>query len=220
MGAAERGKGLARMKEAPFEERLRREGCRTIAGVDEVGRGPLAGPVVAAAVVLPEKLPPGGLALLDDSKKLSKKRRAAAHAWLRGAARGIGIGSASPGEIDRIDIRRATHLAMRRALEALPIDVDHVLVDGRPIPDLPFPQTAIVGGDGLSPSIAAASIVAKVLRDGWMAAFESAYPGYGFDRHAGYPTRAHIDALSRLGPCPIHRRSFSPVRRALDSPRR
>ncbi|MBM3583473.1 MAG: ribonuclease HII [Alphaproteobacteria bacterium] len=192
------------------DDRLERALSAPVAGIDEAGRGPWAGPVVVAAVVLdPARVPPG----LDDSKRLSALRRAALFDALVACAT-IGVGIAEAAEIDRLNIRRATHLAMRRALEALPIRPRHALVDGNDRPDLPCPATAVVGGDGLSLSIAAASIVAKVTRDRLMEALARAHPGYGFERHKGYGTARHQDALARLGPCAQHRRSFRPVAQA------
>lgn len=180
-----------------------------IAGVDEVGRGPLAGPVLAAAVIL--RRPVEGLA---DSKTLSVARRERLARELERAA-WIGIGAASTGEIERLDILRASLLAMRRAVGRLPVRPGTVMVDGNRAPELPVPVTCIVGGDRLVPEIMAASIVAKVLRDRLMARLDRRWPGYGFADHAGYPTRAHREALARLGPCPHHRRTFRPVAAAL-----
>jgi ribonuclease HII len=186
-----------------------------VAGIDEAGRGPLAGPVVAAAVVFLRPPSPGLAALIDDSKRLTPPRREAAFAALREAARagGIdaGIGAASAAEIGAQNILRATHLAMARALARLRVAPDLALVDGNQPPPLPCPVRCLVGGDGLSLSIAAASILAKVVRDRAMARLDARWPGYGFARHAGYPTAAHRDALARLGPTPHHRRGFGPV---------
>jgi len=179
-----------------------------VAGVDEVGRGPLAGPVVAAAVILPLDFVLPGLA---DSKKLSPSRRTALAAILRDQVTDWGLGCVAPGEIDRINIHQATLLAMRRALVALRRLPDHLLVDGCHVPKGPWTGTAIVGGDGLEPAISAASILAKVWRDDWMLALHERYPMYGFDRHKGYPTPAHRRALECHGPCPEHRRSFAPL---------
>lgn len=190
-----------------------------VAGVDEAGRGPLAGPVVAAAVVF-RRAPPGPLAaLLDDSKKLKPAQRDAAFAALRAAAsEGLldyGLGAASAAEIGAINILRATHLAMVRAVARLGALPDLALVDGNQPPRLPCPVRCVIGGDGLCLSIAAASILAKVVRDRAMARLDPRWPGYGFARHAGYPTAAHRDALARLGPTPHHRRGFGPVDRLL-----
>jgi ribonuclease HII len=186
-----------------------------VAGIDEAGRGPLAGPVVAAAVVFPAPPPPALTALIDDSKRLDAARRQAAFAALRAAARDglvdCAVGAASVAEIGRLNILRATHLAMARALARLPRLPDLALVDGNQPPPLPCPVRCIVGGDGLSLSIAAASILAKVVRDRAMARLDPRWPGYGFARHAGYPTAAHRAALARLGPTPHHRRGFGPV---------
>ncbi len=180
-----------------------------IAGVDEVGRGPLAGPVVACAVVLREI--PGGLA---DSKTLTAPRREALAARIVRAG-WVALGAASVREIDRLDILRASLLAMRRAVLRLPLRPARVLVDGRHAPELDLPVECIVRGDARVPAIAAASIVAKVLRDRLMAKLAARHPGYGFERHAGYPTAMHREALRRFGPCPHHRRSFGPVRAVL-----
>jgi ribonuclease HII len=178
-----------------------------VAGIDEAGRGPWAGPVIAAAVVLDRGRAPEGL---DDSKKLRPARREALFEALMACA-AVGIGAASVAEIDRLNIRDATFLAMRRAIAALPAQPDHALVDGNALPGLDCPATALVGGDGLSLSIAAASIVAKVTRDRMMVELSASCPGYGFERHKGYGTEAHRAALMRLGPSAHHRRSFRPV---------
>jgi len=190
-----------------------------VAGVDEAGRGPLAGPVLAAALVFLAPPPEALAGLLQDSKKLKEAARDAAYAALRGAeALGmveIGIGAASAAEIGRLNILRATHLAMRRAVAKLPKPPDHALVDGNQPPPLPCPLRCVVGGDGLSLSIAGASIIAKVIRDRAMRRLDPRWPAYGFARHAGYPTAAHRDALARLGPSPHHRRGFGPVDQAI-----
>jgi ribonuclease HII len=191
------------------------DGARTVrgfAGVDEVGRGPLAGPVVAAAVILRE---PYSLAGLADSKRLSAGRREALASVLRAEAEAWALGSASAAEIDRLNIHHATLLAMRRAVLALPVIPAGLLVDGRFTPEGPWHATAVIGGDATVPAISAASIVAKVARDALLAELHLRYPVYGFDRHAGYPTAAHLRALERYGPCPEHRRSFGPVARSL-----
>ena len=187
-------------------------GAASVAGVDEVGRGPLAGPVVAAALRLdPARIPPG----LNDSKKLTAARREVLFAALRDCAM-VGVGMASVEEIDAINILRASHLAMARAVAALPAPPDHLLIDGHLIPaGLGCAATAIVKGDALCLSIAAASIVAKVTRDRIMVDLAQHYPGYGWERNAGYPTRDHLAALRRLGVTPAHRRSFRPVHNIL-----
>jgi ribonuclease HII len=190
-----------------------------VAGVDEAGRGPLAGPVLAGAVIFLGPPPDALAALLDDSKRLDAARRDVAHDALL-AARDAGIalvavGAASAAEIGRINILRATHLAMRRAVSRLPVAPILALVDGNAPPRLACEVRCVVGGDGLSLSIAAASIMAKVVRDRAMARLGARWPGYGFARHAGYPTPAHREALARLGPCPHHRRGFSPVEQAI-----
>lgn len=187
-----------------------------VAGVDEVGRGPLAGPVVAAAVVFPRGVPPELAALLDDSKKLTPAQRARALAALRASGMAeIGIGAASVAEILRWNILGASLLAMRRAVWHLPVPPDHALVDGDRAPDLACPVHCVVGGDGRSLSIAAASIAAKVVRDRAMARLAQRYPGYGWERNAGYPTAAHRAALETLGVTPHHRAGFGPVARAM-----
>jgi ribonuclease HII len=184
------------------------------AGVDEVGRGPLAGPVVAAAVILPDGYV---LAGLTDSKRLSARRREQLAAILRDEAEGWALGSASAAEIDALNIHHATLLAMRRAVLALPEPPDELLVDGRFTPGGPWRATAVVGGDASVPAISAASIIAKVARDALLAELHVRYPAYGFDRHAGYPTPLHLAVLSEHGPCPEHRRSFAPVARWLSA---
>ncbi|WP_038050992.1 ribonuclease HII [Thioalkalivibrio sp. ALJ1] len=184
---------------------------RYIAGVDEVGRGPLAGPVVAAAVILPVGYTGAGLA---DSKKLSSKRRESLDLQIRADAVAWSLGRVEAAEIDALNIHRATLLAMQRAVAGLSVTPRHLLVDGRFTPEGPWTAEAIVGGDGSVPAISAASIIAKVARDRWLKDLHDEYPGYGFDRHSGYPTPAHREALERLGPCPQHRQSFAPVARA------
>ena len=197
------------------EERMRRSeaacwqaGAEHVAGVDEAGRGPLAGPVVAAAVVLPRDLSIRGI---DDSKKLTAERREELFGLIRRDAVAVGTGIVSESVIDEINILRATHRAMREALAGLGVTPDHVLMDGDPVPELGFPQTAINQGDSKSTAIAAASIIAKVTRDRMLVGLDEKYPGYGFARHKGYGTKEHISALMRLGPCEIHRRSFGVV---------
>ena len=186
------------------------------AGIDEAGRGPLCGPVVAAAVVFPTGVPEDLAALLDDSKKLSRKRRAAACLALHEAnVAEIGIGAASVPEILKFNILNASLLAMRRAVARLPVAPDIALIDGNQAPDLPCPVRCIIGGDGLSLSIAAASIVAKVVRDHTLTLLARRYPGYGWERNAGYPTAAHRAALAATGVTPHHRIGFAPVARRL-----
>lgn len=197
---------------------LEAENGGRVAGLDEAGRGPLAGPVTAAAVVFLGPPPPALARLLDDSKKLTAARRDAAFAALRDAARaGLlehGIAAASVAEIGRFNILRASQLAMMRALARLPSPPDLALVDGNQPPRLPCAVRCVVGGDAASLSIAAASILAKVVRDRAMARLDRRWPGYGFAAHQGYPTAAHRAALARLGPCPHHRRGFGPVDQA------
>lgn len=202
-----------------FERECWAQGWRRVAGVDEVGRGPLAGPVVAAAVVLHRETHETDAACalegVRDSKQLKPADRERLFRLLHDLPGvDIGIGSADVEEIDRINILRATHMAMARAVQALPAAPDHILVDGLAVKGLPCPSTPIVGGDGLSLSIAAASIVAKVYRDALMRDLDRVYPGYGFARHKGYSTGEHMEALFELGPTPAHRRSFRPVREA------
>ena len=192
-----------------FERVLWRAGVQHVAGVDEVGMGPLAGPVIAAAVVFP---PHTELHGIDDSKKLDVEQRVDAERRIRAAASGIAIGRAEVAEIDTVNIYHAGLLAMRRAVEALPMRPQHVLVDARSIPGVDVPQNCFDKGDGLDFSIAAASIVAKVHRDRLMDELAREHPGYGFERHKGYCTPEHQDAIRRLGPCPIHRTSFTFIR--------
>ena len=179
-----------------------------IAGIDEAGRGPWAGPVVAAAVILAAPIP--GLA---DSKKLSPRARERLAGAITGEAMAWAVGRAEVEEIDRLNIRQATFLAMRRAVEALSVAPEAALIDGKDVPPgLPCPGRAVVRGDASEVAIAAASILAKTHRDAEMIALDTQYPGYGFAAHKGYGTAAHREALSRLGPSPIHRRSFAPVK--------
>lgn len=183
-----------------------------VCGVDEAGRGPWAGPVSAAAVILnPDDLPPG----IDDSKALTEKRREALEPEIKARALAWGVGFASVEEIDELNILHATGLAMRRAVEALAHPPVHALVDGNYRFKLPCAVTTVVGGDALSLSIAAASILAKTARDRLMVELDATYPGYGFARHKGYSAPAHQLALKTLGPCPAHRRSWSPIRALL-----
>ena len=195
------------------ERALRRQGWVRVVGIDEAGRGPLAGPVVAAAVVLPERFRHRDL---DDSKKLSERTRERLYAEITGHSEiGWAFAVVEAEEIDRLNILNATHEAMRRAFAALIFAPDHALIDGLPVLPFPVQQTALVGGDGLSFSIAAASVIAKVTRDRIMVAMEARWPAYGFAQHKGYGTALHLAKLRAHGPCPIHRQSFSPVRQTL-----
>ena len=191
-----------------FEQRLWLRGCALVAGVDEVGRGPLAGPVVAAAVILPPDLDRDALRRCDDSKRLPPGVREALAPRIRAAATATALAVVESEEIDRLNILQASAEAMCRAIALLVPAPGHALIDGLRNGRLRLPQTPLVGGDGLSLSIAAASVLAKVHRDALMVAAEAAYPGYGFAEHKGYPTAQHRQALRRLGPCPLHRRSF------------
>ena len=183
-----------------------------ICGADEVGRGPLAGPVVAAAVILDPENPITGL---DDSKKLSEKKREALAKEIRQKALSWSIGRAEVEEIDDINILQASLLAMKRAIESLPIAAHEALIDGNKLPALNIPASAIIGGDALHAEISAASIIAKVFRDAEMVELDKKYPGYGFAKHKGYGTKQHMQALDDLGVTQIHRRSFSPVKKRL-----
>ncbi|RDB44823.1 ribonuclease HII [Halomonas sp. DQ26W] len=183
-----------------------------LAGVDEVGRGPLIGAVVAAAVILDPARPIAGLA---DSKQLTAERRERLDGEIREKALAFAVAEASVAEIDELNIYHATHLAMRRAIDALPLAAEYLLVDGNRLPGHHVPGQAVVKGDARHPAIAAASILAKVSRDAQMVALDRLFPGYGFARHKGYPTREHLAVLERLGPLPEHRRSFGPVKRQL-----
>ncbi len=200
-----------------LESSLWQHGFARVAGVDEVGRGPLAGPVVAAAVVFPPNRPfPTILLELNDSKKLTAAQRKHLLSAIHNAAIDVSLGQASPLEIDRLNIRQATLLAMSRALAALSNPVAFVLVDGRDIPDaISCPARAVIKGDTISASIAAASIVAKIFRDRLMAELDTIHPGYGWAHNSGYPTREHRQALQYLGVTEQHRRSFAPVRNLL-----
>lgn len=194
-----------------LEDRLRRQGFSLVAGADEAGRGCLFGPVFAAAVILDPARPVPGLA---DSKTLPPARREELAGLIRGRCLACSVASASPAEIDRINIREAARLAIRRAVERLAPPCDYLLVDALPI-DWPVPQQALIKGDARVAAIAAASILAKTERDALMAALDARYPGYGIARHKGYGTAEHLAALRALGPTPLHRRSFSPVLEAL-----
>lgn len=192
-----------------YETTLWERGARLVGGVDEAGRGCLAGPVMAAVVVVSRDF---ALPRLNDSKQLSAARREQLYEALRNDSRVmIASGHASVEEIDRLNILRASHLAMERAVRALPEVPDGLLIDGLPVKPFPFAHQAVVDGDARCLSIAAASIIAKVERDRWMREAEAEYPGYGFAQHKGYGTAFHRTTLARLGPCPLHRRSFGPV---------
>jgi ribonuclease HII len=212
---AVRGRRRKRRRGAPLtlERELWAGGLEEVAGVDEVGRGPLAGPVVAAAVVFEPEVRVAGV---TDSKKLSEAVREELVVEIRRRALCIGIGAASPREVDRLNILRASHLAMRRALARLPRRPDHILVDGLPVPDLCAEHTAVVEGDAKSFTIACASIVAKTTRDRIMRRLALRYPDYGWETNVGYGTPEHVSALARLGPTPHHRRSFVPVQLTLE----
>ena len=188
-----------------IEDECRAEGYTVICGVDEAGRGPLAGPVCAAAVILPDHLELPGL---NDSKKLSDKKRRELFPLIKEQAVAYGIGLADEKEIDEINILQATYLAMERALAQLEGKADLALIDGNRAKDFGLPVKTVVKGDSLSASIAAASILAKVTRDDMMEAYAGEYPGYGFEIHKGYGTKAHYAALTEKGPCPIHRMTF------------
>ena len=187
-----------------------------LAGVDEVGRGPLAGPVVAAAVILDPDRPVEGL---KDSKKLSERRREYLAELIRERALAWSLGRAEVHEIDRINILQASLLAMQRAVAALSLAPELVLVDGNRCPRLDYPSRAVVRGDALVPAISAASIIAKVSRDREMVELDSRYPGYGLAKHKGYPSKVHLAALQTLGVTAVHRRSYAPVRRLLEETR-
>jgi ribonuclease HII len=189
---------------------------KILAGVDEVGRGPLAGPVVAAAVILDPHRPLEGL---KDSKKLSERRREELAGQIRDRALAWSLGRAEVHEIDRINILQASLLAMQRAVAALSLAPELVLVDGNRCPRFDYPSQAVIRGDALVPAISAASIIAKVSRDREMIELDSSYPGYGLAKHKGYPSKAHLAALQTLGVTPVHRRSYAPVRRLLEETR-
>ncbi len=188
--------------------------ARLIAGVDEVGRGPLVGAVVTAAVILDPKNPIIGLA---DSKKISEKKRLSLFSEIKEKALAWSLGRAEPEEIDQLNILHATMLAMQRAVAGLALQPDYVLIDGNRCPVLSMPAQAVVKGDSLVAEISAASILAKVTRDAEMQALDEVYPDYGFAKHKGYPTAMHLSQLARLGPTPQHRKSFAPVRNLLNS---
>ncbi len=195
-----------------FEQELWDQGVEFVGGVDEVGMAPLAGPVIAAACILPRGARITGV---NDSKQLTHEEREALEPQIRSIAVAVGIGRAEVSEIDTINIYQAGLLALRRAVLAMATQPQHLLIDARKLPELKMPQTPIIKGDAKSITIGAASIVAKVHRDRLMSEMDATYPGYSFGEHKGYPTPVHLDALKRLGACDIHRRSFEPVRKAL-----
>ena len=211
MSASSRLRNGPAGRPAPIDWRSLSAPYGLVAGVDEVGRGPLAGDVVAAAVILPPRCALPGL---DDSKKLTPARREALSGAIQACAIAWATGRASVAEIDSMNILQASLLAMHRAVAALRLAPEFVLVDGNRLPVWPYAAAAVVGGDALVPAISAASIVAKVTRDAEMLLLESTFPGYGFGIHKGYPTPTHLAALASLGPCPAHRLSFAPVRAA------
>jgi len=203
------------MTEGPtqvFEEDARACGYRRVAGLDEAGRGPLAGPVVGAAVILPRRFVLEGL---DDSKQVSPENREVLFDGITQGASAWAIGVATEQEIDAVNILEATRLAWRRALDQLSVEPDFLLIDGTPLPGVPIPQRVVVKGDRLSLSIAAASILAKVYRDRLMQDYHRRYPHYQFDLHKGYPTPTHLRLVQEFGPSPIHRRSFQPIKALL-----
>ena len=204
------------MPDLSLELALLQRGVRPVAGADEAGRGPLAGPVVAAAVVLPPNLTgrEGWLRLLDDSKRLTESRREQAFEAVREHALAWAAAVVEPDEIDRIGVGVAALQAMLTAADALSVRPAHLLLDYIPVRHCPYPYDAVIKGDSRSYSIAAASNVAKVTRDRIMRDYEQEYPGYGFARHKGYATALHLDRLREIGPCDIHRRSFAPVAQA------
>jgi ribonuclease HII len=213
--AANRAEGQRLSRLVAFERPLWEAGLLRVAGVDEAGMGPLAGPVVAAAVILPPDLRPRGL---DDSKRLDEPARLRLAAEIKAGAVAWAVGQASAGEVDSLNVYQAGLLAMRRAVEGLRVAPQHLLVDARTIPGVDAPQQGIVKGDAKSLSIAAASVIAKTTRDALMVSAEVRFPGYGFARHKGYGAPEHLEALARLGVCPLHRRSYAPVRAALGEP--
>ncbi|TGE32823.1 ribonuclease HII [Desulfosporosinus sp. Sb-LF] len=191
------------------EKKLWEQGFLLLAGIDEAGRGPLAGPVVAAACILPAKF---DLAGLNDSKMLTESKREKLYTQIQAQAIDYAIGSAEPAEIDALNILEATKLAMKRAIEGLKVRPHYLLIDALKLPDVHLPQLALIGGDHLSATIAAASILAKVTRDRLMVELHTLYPEYTFSKNKGYGTSEHMQVLRRLGPCPLHRKSFAPVK--------
>ena len=198
------------------ERKLHNRGYKLVAGIDEVGRGTIAGPVAAAAVVLPLGVDIPWLPLVRDSKQLSPLKRESLFELIQMTELAVGVGMVSQVDIDELGIVKATQMAMSKALEKLPFTPDFLLIDALILPDVPLPQKSIIRGDQLSLSIACASVVAKVSRDRYMIELDHLHPGYGLAHHKGYATKQHLESLHQLGPCPIHRRSFAPVRRLID----
>ena len=192
------------------EKKLWQQGFLMLAGIDEAGRGPLAGPVVAAACILPVRFDLPGL---NDSKMLTESKREKLYSQIQAQAIDYALGSAEPAEIDALNILQATKLAMKRAIEGLKVRPHYLMIDALTLPTVKLPQLALIGGDLISATIAAASILAKVTRDRLMVEIDTLYPEYAFSKNKGYGTSEHMQVLRRLGPCPLHRRSFAPVRR-------
>ena len=207
-----RGESLTSAPSYQEEAALLSQGYSLVAGLDEAGRGPLAGPVVAGVAVLPPNLKGQWVRLVRDSKQLTPAQREYVLPYLKDAARALEVGMSSAQEVDDLGIVSATHLAMKRALNSLALMPQYLLLDAFPLPGVGIPQKAIVHGDALCLSIAAASVVAKVTRDRIMEGHDDIYPSYGFARHKGYATREHLRNLRVHGPCPMHRYSFAPVR--------
>ena len=196
-----------------YEDEARSQGCAIIAGIDEAGRGAWAGPVVAGLVILPDDIFISGL---DDSKKLAEKKREALYEEITDKALDISVGLCTSSVIDRKNILKATYMAMKKAVSTMKMRPDIIFIDGRPVPDMGFSQVSIVRGDSKSVSIAAASIIAKVTRDRMMKEFSLLYPEYGFEKHKGYGTKLHMKTLDKYGICPIHRKTFKPVKEVLN----
>lgn len=196
-----------------YEDEARRQGCAIIAGIDEAGRGAWAGPVVAGLVILPDDI---FIAGLDDSKKLAEKKREALYEEITDKALDISVGLSTSSVIDKKNILKATYMAMKKAVSTMKMRPDMIFIDGRPVPDMGFSQMSIVRGDSKSVSIAAASIIAKVTRDRMMKEFAILYPEYGFEKHKGYGTKLHMKTLDKYGICPIHRKTFKPVKEVLN----
>ncbi len=198
-----------------FEEELRKNNVKYIAGVDEAGRGPLAGDLVVSAVILPIDFKIDGL---YDSKSISDKKRREAFELIKKHALAYSIINITPEEVDEYNIYKATQIGMKRAVDSLSVKPEHVLIDAMPLPELTIDSTSIIKGDTLSASIAAASILAKVTRDDQIIEMSKKYPNYHFDKHKGYGTKLHLEMLEKYGPCDIHRKSYKPVKQYLDDP--